>query len=100
MVNKINEFSSYSIVSLSKKSEIISRDVRDDHRSPELTKVGRWFEILERQTKTKTTTSKRSHLCGMRFGVEKSETIVSRICPRGAPGGMTMMAAVRPASIR
>lgn len=37
----------------------------------------------------------------MRFGVEKSETIVSRICPRGAPGGMTMMAvAARPASIR
>lgn len=41
----------------------------------------------------------KSHLCGMRFGVEKSETIVSRICPRRAPGGMTMMAA-RPASIR
>lgn len=37
----------------------------------------------------------------MWFGVEKSETIVSRICPRGAPGGMTMMAAAaRPASIR
>lgn len=34
MVNKINEFLSYSIGLLSKKSEINSRDVRDDHISP------------------------------------------------------------------
>lgn len=61
MVNKINESSSCLIVLLSNKSEINSRDVRDDHRMISVADESRTyrFETLERQTKTKTTTSKR-----------------------------------------
>lgn len=60
MVNKTNEFPSYSIALQSKKSEINSRDVRDDHISPVAEESWTYrFETLKRQTKTKTTTSNR-----------------------------------------